>query len=164
MENSHDALRGIGGWLLFFLIVIMVIGPAMSALSLNAELDAVAAADPEWAASLEYEDTVYGAWFVWGAAALVAWLSGLLMFFRKKSSTVWFTIIVLWLIGPALNALIMLDLASVGEQITAELWVGFARSFVPAAIWTAYLMMSERVANTYNFRRSGASISDSGER
>ena len=157
MEKVDEDIRGIGGWLLFFVIVLMLVGPALAGLSIMAELQAAAVEEPEWATTIDYEDTVIGAWVVWGITTLLAEIAGLLLIFRRRPSSVWATISILWIIGPILNALVLLDSYSVGESITAELWVGMVRSLIPAGIWTAYLLLSDRVANTYDFRRGTSS-------
>ena len=158
MATDTSELRGIRGWLLFFVIVLGLIGPVSSALSFSQELSSLAEADPEWGASVDYEDTVMGAWVVWGTTTILALAAVLLLVLRRTPSSVWITIAVLWVIGPAVSGLVLLDSATLGEPVPAELWVGFARSLIPAAIWTAYLMKSDRVANTYSFRR--ASVAD----
>ena len=153
MNKADEDLRGIGGWLLFFVIVLMLVGPAFAGLSIMTELQAAAAEEPEWATSIDYEDAVMGAWFVWGLTTFLAAIAGLLLIFRRKPSSVWAAISILWIIGPILNSLMLLDVYSVGESITAELWVSMVQSLIPAGIWTAYLLLSDRVANTYDFRR-----------
>ena len=153
----NEDLRGIGGWLLFFVIVLMLVGPALAGISIMAELEAAVVEEPEWATTLDYEDAVMGAWFVWGFTTLLAVIAGLLLIFRRKPSSVWVTISTLWVIGPILNSLVLFDSYLVGESITAELWVGMLRSLIPAGIWTAYLLLSDRVANTYDFRRGPSS-------
>ena len=153
MEKLDEDIRGIGGWLLVFVILLMLVGPALAGLSIIAELQAAAVDEPEWATTIDYEDALIGAWFVWGFTTLLAMIAGLLLIFRRKPSSVWTTISILWIIGPTLNLLLLLDSYSVGESITAESWVGMVRSLIPAGIWTAYLLLSDRVANTYNFRR-----------
>ena len=143
---------------MFFIIILVFIGPALSAISFNSELNAAAAADPEWATTIDYEDSVMGVWFVWSICTSLTLLTALLLIFRRKPSTVVIAILILWVVGPGISALLLIDLASVGESITADLWVDLARSIVPAAIWSAYLLKSERVSNTYNFRRPSGPV------
>ena len=151
--DEDGELYGVKGWLLFLVLVLIIFGPALSAWGIYSELAALEQSDPEFAATVDFEDTSLGAWIVWGFSGTFSVAAGLLLAVRLKPSSVWFAIGSLWVFGPILNGLLLWDIYSIGEEIDANLWVAFARTIVPAAAWSAYLLCSERVSNTYSFRR-----------
>lgn len=149
MTDSDEDLVGVHGWLLFFVIALIFIVPILSAAETQSALSDLAKNDPIYAKTTDFEDTQAGAWFVWVVSSILSIIAGLLLAFRHKPSSPWIAIVVLWLVGPCLNGLILWGMQTYGEEITPQLWFELIRSFVPPIIWTAYLRMSKRVANTY---------------
>jgi hypothetical protein len=151
--DDDRALVGVGGWLAFFVLSFAVLTPLRTAITL-----VVLISDPAIAAG--YGDA-------WGllisievalaAATMVgAWYCA----YRLLKVEVWRTVLIvlaaLWLIGPAtfvIDLLLVTLLADVPlATLIEETFLDGLRSLVYAVIWTAYFLMSQRVANTYEGR------------
>ena len=152
MEHE-DSLVGVRGWLLFLVLVLTVIGPALGAWNLISELKSLAAQDPSLVGTPEFVEVTEVSWFIWGIGTFLVFCAGLLLALRHKPSTVWIAICLLWLGGPILNGLVLLDQLMIGVAIETSQAIGIVRSIVPALVWSAYLLMSRRVSNTYRFRK-----------
>lgn len=144
MDNDNDRqLRGIGGWLLFFLLTFAVFTPLRAAI--EALVGIRGSTDP---------DLVLGTWIFLGAYLLFTWAVTAWFVLVRKPSSVWLVIVVMWLEALGGAALLILE----GAAGLAAL--GAITAFVYPTIWTAYLLKSERVANTY---RRGPAIDDAEE-
>lgn len=142
---------GIGGWLSFFITVIIVVKPLLSAAHFSGEFQKIEEALPGIAEVESYAAFTSYAWYVIGAAALLCAAAGVLLCLRHRWDSVKFTVWVLWLTGPGLLFALGLYIAE-GESWGAKLFwnpVDFASSCVFPAIWSAYLLLSKRVRNTY---------------
>lgn len=148
----NDELRGVKGWLLTFVIILAVISPlAVIGLTIRdlygdpliqtAYGDLWSSVESfEWAHSIV---TILASWFVaWRLVAVHNWLS------------VKIAIAGIWLIavGGVLTELFGVSLitgVAFGDLFGASASPGLFRPLIFCAIWTAYLLKSERVANTY---------------
>jgi hypothetical protein len=147
-----DELRGVKGWLLAFVIIIALVSPGLLALGVWRELDTDAAAEldniPIFASirTLTWATVAFAAvvgWFVaWRLVAIHNWTS-----VRLAIAGIWLgsvgTIVIhyigaTWLTGVSGD----LFIATPEPQV-------FIRPFAFGLVWTAYLLKSERVANTY---------------
>ena len=159
MANYDGELRGIGGWLAFFLVTLGVFTPLNAVVSL-----ATLAADAEVAASYgaQWGRLLVLEWTLVGISVAAAWVAVWQFFHVRRWQTVRFAIGVLWLLAL---------LAVVGEPLGVSLMTGlafgdvfagaageFVRPLVYSSLWTAYLLKSERVANTYPLADPGDEI------
>ncbi len=141
--DNHTQLRGIGGWLLFFLLTFAVFTPLRATIEMLGEIRG--STDP---------DLVTGLWIFLGVYLVFTWAVTAWFVLVRKPSSVWLVIVVMWLEALGGTALLILE----GAAGLAAL--GAITAFVYPTIWTAYLLKSERVANTY---RRGPSIDDAEE-
>lgn len=142
---------GIGGWLSFFITVIIIVKPIVSAGSYTGALLSLEEAVPGLAETVSYTAFKTYMDYAFGAAALLGAAAGVLLCLRHRWDSVKFTVWVLWLTGPGLLFALGLYIAE-GESWGAKLFwnpVDFASSCVFPAIWSAYLLLSKRVRNTY---------------
>lgn len=146
----HRPLAGIGGWLTFFLIIVGGIWP------LRILIETISVSNDAEIAGF-YAD-------VWplilgGSWALTAIQLGMCayMFWRLVRVHTWRTVrivvVLLWVANIAIPAADLLFIAAVADLPVGALVEGTApeliRGPIFAALWTAYLLRSERVANTY---------------
>jgi len=142
---------GVGGWLAFLVLVLAVFRPLAVLVSTVANLYG----DPNVALA-------YGA--VWPTVQAFEWLLNAAMiggcwylawrlYYRPVWRTVPITIAGIWLVSVAYQ---LIDLAGVSVISGAPfgLLIGYVvrplvQSVIFSALWTAYLLRSKRVANTY---------------
>lgn len=149
--SDETELRGVGGWLGFFVVVIAILSPLRLLISayinLYADPQVALAYGPLWPRIQAAE------WAIIGAALLVhAFIAWRLLKVHRWSS-VRITIVLIWLLATgvtwielvAVSMIAQLPLAALAEGIVVEL----ARPFIFCLVWTAYLLRSKRVANTY---------------
>ena len=156
-----DDLRGVGGWLLTFVIIMAVVSPAVSAIMVYVELytgDAAYLADVPEITRLKL--------FMWTLVlvdAAIGWFAAYRLVAIHNWRSVQIAIACIWIgsIGLAIVGFVgisMLTGLSFGE-VMAE---GGARDIVRplgfSLIWTAYLLKSVRVANTYRGGQEQAGV------
>ena len=152
MSYNDDQLRGVGGWLAFLVISLMALGPLRLLIGTFGEVAEVEAGGA--VVNIPNLGFITASIWVMALARL-----GMMIFtgwrlnrdFRR--STVKFAIIMLWLIGPVwsvVELLILGALAGVNTLVSASAVGAIAQPGVYALVWTLYLMMSKRVANTYD--------------
>lgn len=152
MAYGDGEKRGIGGWLMFFVITLGVVSPVVSLVAVYNGLYR----DPRIPEMLGTLWPTMQA-FDWGVAAISCaglwFLTWRLVAVRTPASPR-IVIAGLWLLGPALTiGSLVLGAGLVGVPVGvvfAGAGVQIMRPFVYAGIWTAYLLSSARVANTYN--------------
>jgi hypothetical protein len=131
-------LRGIGGWLLFFLLTFAVFTPIRSAIEAAVEVNAADA------------DTVMWTWVFLGVYLIFTWaITGWFVLVRR-----WFSVLVmvavLWLETVAgIVVLAFLPGVEGAADGGSPLVLQGLTALVYPTIWTAYLLKSVRVANTY---------------
>ena len=146
----HRELAGVGGWLTFFLIGLGVLSPLIVIAAL-----ASLYTDPQVAVS--YGDA-------WPLLEKIEWLLtavqlGLLwyMAWRLLKVHVWQSVRIviggIWVVAlgmPMLETMSVCLVGGVPFDAIGPLVIGeFVRGLIYCAIWTAYFLRSERVANTY---------------
>lgn len=144
-------LRGVGGWLRLFVIVLTVISPIRSVIQTASILRLA----PEVEAQMGSEWMLYVG-FTW---LLVAVISAALYYFAyrliwvQNRATVRIVIRGLWIVtvgGLALDFLVSGILwPEAFLQFESEYVVGVVQALVFPTIWSLYLIKSRRVANTY---------------
>jgi len=151
MATRDPNLVGVGGWLLFFVIVLAVLSP----LRLVVETAMLVGEDAELAAVFgESFDTIVR--FEWALAALIIGVFWFLAW-RLVKVHVWrsvqITIAGIWLMGPVAGLAEVAAIAMLADLPMAELSAGIGVALLQPTvfciIWTAYLLKSVRVANTY---------------
>ena len=147
-------LVGVGGWLAFFVIALCVLGPFQAISNTMRDFQALESAHAGATALESWQNYKFGAWTLIGFSVALRLVAGILLTSVHKPFSVHFTIAVLWItpivtaIGTYLliNTLFGTDTAAGSQEgVIYELTVGLTI----ATIWTAYLLKSVRVKNTY---------------
>ena len=148
----NGELKGVGGWLAFFILVLAVISPVINSILTylalySAEMAALAFTD-FWPSIQLFE------WSVVGLGALIGWFAAYRLYQVHNWLSVQIAIAAVWIIGLGLSVLEVFGV-SYFTGLPADLLLSaaqpqdFIRPFIFGIVWTAYLLKSERVANTY---------------
>lgn len=158
MDYDGEGPVGVGGWLGFFVVALGLFSPVgglIQMLSLYTDPTIAAPFGNSWGLVQIAEWTLFalsvaGAWyFVWR------------LFNVQTRRTVHITIAGIWLIsvgGMAVEFLIV-AVAS-GLPLGALVGAEAIRPLVFCTIWTLYLLVSKRVANTYRDEPEDAALND----
>lgn len=150
MAYDNRALRGVGGWLAFYVIVLSVIQPlrvSIEAFGTYNAPNAAAVFGDAWPTIQALELAlnvllILGGWFI-------AW--------RLVQRPVWQSVRIaiggMWVLGLGFLTLDLLIISFLGNQPLPGVFESSGRLFlqpiISGTIWTAYFLRSERVANTY---------------
>ncbi|QIX17195.1 DUF2569 domain-containing protein [Burkholderia multivorans] len=154
-ENIIREPSGIGGWLTFFVISAILIGPIFAVLgtfSSFAQAERVNAALVDFPAWSAYKQA---GWIVVGLRIFMSIGVGLMLIDRKIPISVTLTKWVLWIGGPLFGLLDLYVLVpyvlgvSVPPERMPEYLGGVLGSAITAGVWHAYFSRSKRVRNTY---------------
>ena len=110
-------------------------------------------AAPEYAGGTEFATLHNFSWSVFALSTAIQFCVGLLMWKRFKPSSVWIAIGSLWFctlilaVGGHFVALSLVDAAFMPSDLKA-----FIVPLASAGIWSAYLLRSVRVQNTYGLK------------
>jgi hypothetical protein len=151
MDYDDRHLAGIGGWLAFFLISIGILRP----LSLVASVRGQLYADPRLAGF--YGDQWWlvegGEWLIVAASIGGLWFMAWRLTKVENWTSVRIAVAGLWLVDFGGRLLELLLVGSTGRVAAARLGEVIAPQLVGPLIidtlWTAYLLRSRRVANSY---------------
>lgn len=139
--NSSPELKGVAGWLQFLVISLIFLGPFFNFLIVLNILYFSPESSENRISTTEvilYNIFSWGFFVVYSAISISA---GMLLRNRLKKSTIPIVIGLIWLVGPVLSIGVA---ASLGDFDVSE-----ARTVVSSILWTAYLLCSKRVKNTY---------------
>ena len=149
MAYDRRSLTGIGGWLAFFIITLGLNALASLLLAAMAAVALFGGATAPLGGSAYAVVLLLLALVRTGGYAFLVWL----MNWRQVDTTPRRVIIGLWVLALGL-ACIDVTAALLLTEVDARslgyaLGVDLVRPLIYAALWTAYLLRSERVANTY---------------
>ena len=140
---------GIGGWLALLIVWMVVLRPVAGVYMLSM-LQAHSIADPT---SLENSTWLINTSTFWIVFLIVAALSiygGLRLWRDRSPAAVRTAIIILWIYSPIAAVDLLIARALLEGRVpwsNAVTTIGI--NLATAAVWTAYLMRSRRVRNTY---------------
>lgn len=151
--KTRKPLHGVGGWLGLLVLGMTVLGPFFGGTRLFGDFTAAESKAPQlvsFAPWLSYKTEI---WVIFGITALISFCAGILLF-RFKPSSVRVAITSLWVAGPigALADIVAANSAfasDVTSEMSQAMWPSVITAAIAAAIWTAYLLRSKRVKNTY---------------
>lgn len=153
MADGYGEYEGVGGWLVFFLVTLGVFTPGFLIFTTVREFS-----DP--LLTLAYGETLgtlqLAVWAIVIVTCALAWFSvyRLLRVFNWRSVVI--TIASLWLIALANTLFASWLIATIAGiplgELMKEVNIELVRPFIYAGIWTTYLLVSRRVANTYRGR------------
>lgn len=152
-DQFPDAPRGVGGWLAWLIIALTILNPLFSIFLLASEFGTAEHVNP---ALLQMPPYVQYKWFSWGLI-LVCCVVSIGAGYRLWKTHVWKSvreaIFSLWIIGPlstvVLVAYLYVNFGSLIEKSMMDILGSLFRSIFFAGLWTAYLLRSKRVRNTY---------------
>ncbi len=147
-DDTDKRLEGVGGWLAFLVIGLLVFTP-LRGFAAFGQLSLVADKEGANLPQLVYNIEVLRI----ALQVAIAGFAGIKLYRSRHVDTVPLAITILWLAGPILNAL---DFVAVSwlldEQVLNGQRLGvMIGSVLWASAWTAYLLKSKRVKNTYRF-------------
>ena len=153
-DLSLDGPKGVGGWLAFMIIILTILSPAANIGMMAYEFHAIEMENP---IMLHISAYVQYKWFSWGVvlvASVISIAAGCLLWKKHEWKSVRYTISALWLIGPFSIVLVGLYFyMSFGTGMMGgfvkDVTGTFVKSTFWAIVWTAYLLKSKRVRNTY---------------
>lgn len=154
MSNTQQ-LSGVGGWLSLVVVGLIILGPLLGLGRLTEELRSAEEAFPNLASNSAWHTYKQLAWTIFAATVAISISAGYRLWKIHIYESVRFAILALWLAGPAgqlayiVAALFSFGLTT-GKTALPEILVGLIGSCVVAGIWTAYLLRSARVKNTYS--------------
>ncbi|WP_018719510.1 DUF2569 family protein [Arhodomonas aquaeolei] len=150
-NNSH--LVGVGGWLLLLTVGLTILGPLMGLGRLAGEFQAAEKMNPGLATSSQWLQYKEYSWWVAGIAAVISFCAGYRLWKIHAVESVRFAVLALWIIGPGatIAQAVVMVIVFGGRAATAgpKMVGGLLGSLIVASIWTAYLLRSRRVQNTY---------------
>jgi hypothetical protein len=116
---------------------------------------------PQLANSAKWQNYMLVSWLIVTAAVAICFVAGYRLWKIHFPETVRFAIFVLWIAGPLGNILniisaIVIFGSNAGSGFFTQMVAGTISSAIGAGIWTAYLMRSVRVRNTYKLQHPGS--------
>jgi predicted membrane protein len=148
---ANGDVRGVGGWLAFFLVTLGIINPLIIAVTGYQTLS-----DPQVAAA--YGDswpTLFNAELALiGVIVAMCWFACWRFLNRFNGTTVTIGLVTLWALAILTvfgEAFMVSQIAGIdfGELMGALAGPELIRPFIYATIWSLYLLISKRVKNTY---------------
>lgn len=152
-------ISGVGGWLGFLVIALMILGPLLGFSTLTEVFRGAVDQFPQLAFSMQWQKYEQASWLIYVASAAISFSAGYRLWKNHSPESVKFAILAIWLAGPLGNVLymvaaIIISGSNAGGNTIANMIGGTISTVIAAGIWTAYLMRSERVKNTYQLVRS----------
>jgi hypothetical protein len=152
MAYNDDEISGVGGWLMFFVLTLGVFTPLAILYLLfgnlySAGLSARLGSIPGWPA-YRLAETIVCVLHI-AACAFLTWRLCMV----RNWNSVRLTIAGIWAMGLGITLIdllltVFLLGGAFGAVFAAEM-IAIGRGAIYATLWTAYLLRSERVANTY---------------
>lgn len=149
---THDPnLKGVGGWLAFFLVTLGVINPlvfTVTGYQALSDPQLPAAYGDAWPA-LRNAEIALSAFII-----AICWFASWRFLKVFNWTTVWIGVATLWTLAPVTvfgEILLVSRIAGIeyGELLAASTGPEMVRPFGYATVWTLYLLLSKRVRNTY---------------
>ena len=147
-------LRGVGGWLAFFLISLSLLSPLRAYEDLTRTFFEAEGATAGLVSSPLWRTYKTILWSALGAQVGLSWIAGWLLVTTTRRGSVRWTIGLLWSVTLVLPLLTFFAVSSMlgpkmGAAQAETAIVTMVAGSVWAAVWTAYLLRSRRVKNTY---------------
>ena len=150
--QGADGPAGVGGWLLLLVVGLMFLGPLMGAGRLNSDFMSAESQYPNLKTLETWSTFKSATWWSYLVVACLSFYAGLGLAKGRDHSVVRKAKVLLWVVGPTASVVmgLFIPLFVFGRlDSNPELIGGLIASVLVAAIWTAYLSKSKRVAATY---------------
>lgn len=147
--------RGVGGWLTFLIMLMMLIGPFWAYIRINADLLVAEALFPRLEAAARWQLYKAFAWTTFFAAAAISVYGGHRLLIKTDPSAVRHAKIALWATGPVgvlVASLVLFSVFGKNAVDPGNLLGVLLGSTIFTSAWTLYLTFSKRVRNTYGER------------
>ena len=147
-------LAGVGGWLRFLIILLMIIGPLIWFGNLSNDFYDTERQFPQLLDDAQWSNYKLVSRLIFVISVAISFSAGYRLWKIHFSESVRFAILALWLSGPLGNlmyfvAAVFIFGLQAGAKGLPDMLSGILGSSIGAGIWTAYLMRSLRVKNTY---------------
>lgn len=148
---SYSQLKGVGGWLGFLVVSMGILSPARALLTNASELESAEAQVVANAGAALWSQIVLVSWTTTLIQSAILITGASLLVWRWKPSTPRWAIACLWIGGPGMTIVALMALGAVlgASVFTPESIIPLLGVTFWCGVWTAYLLMSERVRNTY---------------
>lgn len=145
--------QGIGGWLALFILGLIVLSPIAALNSYNSGVGSATERYPQLQNNAQWIAFASGAWWIMAVASVIKVLAGIKLIVDKRKSSVMLAVAALWVSGLGAVIAQYVLITSVypkesGDIIDEQAGAAIA-TVITAGIWTAYLLKSKRVKNTY---------------
>jgi hypothetical protein len=151
---------GVGGWLALLIFGFTILGPLMAIGEIDRYVEEAEIALPRLTAQAMWLRYTAIVWKILYSMAFLSFMTGCILLFSRTWRAVILAIATLWLVGPVSNlAYQVAAVVSVGSfsAVPAPALAGaLLRSTAVATLWTAYLLRSKRVKNTYQVTSDAA--------
>ena len=151
--TASPELVGVGGWLAFLVVSLSFIGPLVTLGRTATDIAEVERSNPGVSASSEWSSMVAMAWIYTAIYCIISIFAGYRLYNHHVPKTVQIVIACLWIAGPGLTIIGLILIGSDQAAIT-----DLVRSSITAGIWSAYLLISKRVKNTYSDRHPNSQL------
>ncbi|WP_286999676.1 MULTISPECIES: DUF2569 family protein [Comamonas] len=151
---NHKHLAGIGGWLRFLIVSLTILAPLAILGRVTGEIQAAESQFPNLINLPLWNQMKEVSWTVGIVQAAILIGAGFLLWKTRLRSTTKRVITMLWIGGPLTAILGLLAIAYISNEplatvVNHEVLGGILGSCISAFIWSAYLIRSRRVQNTY---------------
>jgi uncharacterized RDD family membrane protein YckC len=152
--STKSGESGVGGWLAWLVGCLMSIGPAVGLGELLSDFERAEQHFPNLLSGSAWGEYQELTWYVFACSVAISIYAGYRLWKVHVKVSVQIAVISLWLAGPIsslCNIAIFWHLfgAKAIEQQPLAAAVSLVVSVAGAAVWTAYLLRSVRVKNTY---------------
>ncbi|MCB2066536.1 MAG: DUF2569 family protein [Erythrobacter sp.] len=153
MVEGRGEPSGVGGWLALLVAGLLVLGPLLSLGMTSGELGQAEYTNPQLVGSPVWEQVKFITWIAWFTQAVLSVYAGYRLTRDFTPSAVRYAVAILWFNNIGINILSFGALALIpsldATAAVGEMVGSLIAGVVPAGIWTAYLLRSKRVRNTY---------------
>lgn len=158
---------GVGGWLALLVVGLTILGPLLSFGMTSGEISSTERDYPELIGNDLWEQIKAITWTALGIQVVITFTAGFRLTNAFRPSSVRFAIFALWFSGVGITVITFVLMANLSgfdsAAVEAELARGVVQGTITAGIWTAYLLLSKRVKNTYYTGQSEIPGATSGE-
>lgn len=146
-------ISGIGGWLWFLILQLMILGPLLGLGGLHNEFSEAIKQFPHIETNSQWQTYKQISWTIFAATAGINIAAGFRLWKIHAPESVNFAIISIWLAGPLGHicyvAAAYFILGEAASKTILLIFISTISSCLIAGLWTIYLMRSIRVKNTY---------------
>lgn len=147
---SHSNPTGVGGWLGLLVVGLIGLGPLITLTTTAQEIFVAESKNLTLTYNSAWQSVKSLIWIISILYCAISIYAGWRLISRKTRRTVPIVVACIWIAGPGLTIFSLFAINFwFGVTDTSGFGAELARPFVFCAIWTPYLLMSKRVANTY---------------